>query len=130
MLAIGIARIGNEPVVRFTTAGKPALQLSLAYQFGRKNDQGEYPTQWVDATMWGERTEKLAPMLKKGDRIYVELRDVHMDSFTRKDGSPGSNIKATIEKIEFIESRKQEQRPALTQPKNSVVDMPDDPIPF
>ena len=130
MLAIGIARIGNEPVVRFTPAGKPALQLSLAYQYGRKNDQGEYPTQWVDATMWGERTEKLAPMLKKGDRIYVELRDVHMDSFTRKDGSPGSNIKATIEKIEFIESRKQEQRPALTQPKNSVVDMPDDPIPF
>ena len=130
MLAIGIARIGNEPVVRFTPAGKPALQLSLAYQYGRKNDQGEYPTQWVDATMWGERTEKLAPMLKKGDRIYVELRDVHMDSFTRKDGSPGSNIKATIEKIEFIESRKQEQRPALTQPKNSVVDMPDDDIPF
>ena len=130
MLAIGIARIGNEPVVRFTPAGKPALQLSLAYQYGRKNDQGEYPTQWVDATMWGERTEKLAPRLKKGDRIYVELRDIHMDSFTRRDGSPGSNIKATIEKIEFVELRKQEHRQDFQQQSSGSAPMSDDDIPF
>ena len=129
MLTMGIARIGNEPVVRFTGAGKPALQLSLAYHYGRRNEEGETPTQWVDATMWGERTEKLAPMLKKGDRIYVELRDVHLDSFTRRDGSPGSNIKATIERIEFVESRKKEYVPASTQRPQSG-DMPDDDIPF
>ena len=128
MLTMGIARIGNEPVVRFTPSGKAALQLSLAYHYGRRNEQGETPTQWVDATMWGERTEKLAPMLRKGDRIYVELRDVHLDSFTRKDGSSGANIKATIERIEFVESRKESQRPALL--KNNVADMPDDSIPF
>lgn len=129
MLTMGIARIGNEPVVRFTPSGKAALQLSLAYQYGRRNEQGEFATQWVDATMWGERTEKLAPMLKKGDRIYVELRDVHLDSFTRKDGSPGSNIKATLERVEFVESRKESQRPALMQrPQGN--DMPDEDVPF
>ena len=127
MLTTGIVRIGNEPVIRFTPNGKPCLQLSLAYNYGRKNEEGSYPTQWIDAAMWGERTEKLVPMLKKGDRIYVELRDVHLDKFTRHDGSTGASIKATLERIELIDYRRQAQESKPSS--NSFDDMKDD-IPF
>ena len=50
MLMIGLARLGNDPEVRFTPDGKAVMDLSLAFSYGRKVD-GKQPTQWVNGTM-------------------------------------------------------------------------------
>lgn len=107
MLMIGLARIGNEPVVRYTADNKAVLDLNLAYNYGRKDANGMYPTQWIYASMFGERVEKLSPYLKKGGQIVVELSDVHIDNYTKKDGTPGSSLKAKLSNLTLVSEKKE-----------------------
>lgn len=125
MLTVGIARIGNEVEVRYLSSGQAVLELALAYDYGKSKD-GERPTQWVRSTMFGDRCVKLAPYLSKGAKIYVEMKDIHLDSFTRKDGTSGSSLKAIINDIQLVE------KPKVDQPKqnNKVVEEFDSDIPF
>lgn len=138
MLTVGIARIGNEPVVRYTAEGKAVLDLSLAYNYGRKGQDGNTPTQWVKASLWGERGEKLQPYLQKGAQIFVQLADLHIETYAKKDGSPGFDLRARIENVQLIGDRKADQQPAPHEqfqrrapaPATSVPDGLDDDIPF
>jgi single-strand DNA-binding protein len=139
MLTVGIARIGNEPVVRFTNDGKPLLELSLAYNYGRKGSDGNTPTQWVKATLWGDRCEKLQPYLHKGAQIFAQLEELHIETYNKKDGSPGFDLRARIANIQLIGERRQEQREAAPHeqfqrrspaPAPSAMDGLDDDIPF
>lgn len=111
MLTIGLVRIGNEPVVRYTADNKAILDLNLAYNYGRKDANGMYPTQWINASMFGDRVEKLAPYLKKGSQIVVELNDLHLDNYTKKDGTPGSSLKARVSNLTLISEPKKEAKP-------------------
>ncbi len=131
MITVGLVRIGNEPVIRYTSDSKPVLDLSLAYNYGRKGQDGKYPTQWVNATLWGDRAEKLLPYLKKGNQIVVQLADLYLDTFTKKDGTQGANLKARIAELQLVgggEKREEEPAPART-PAKSFEDIESD-IPF
>lgn len=128
MITIGLARIGNEPVLRYTADNKPVLDLSLAYNYGRKGQDGKYPTQWVYATLWGDRAEKLLPYLHKGNQIMVQLSDLHIDSFTKKDGTSGNSLKARIADINLISAGEKREEPA-PKPARSFDDLDDD-IPY
>lgn len=44
----GLFTIGHAEQ-RTTASGTPTLQLSLAYDYGRKGEDGRKPTQWVRA---------------------------------------------------------------------------------
>ncbi len=127
MITIGLARIGNEPVIRYTPDNKPVLDLSLAYNYGRKKQDGSYPTQWVNATLWGDRAEKLVPYLHKGNQVLVHLDDLYLDHYTKKDGTQGSNIKARISELKLISGEKREEE--AQQPARTFDDMKDD-FPF
>ena len=131
MITIGIARIGNEPVVRFTPDNTPVLDLSLAYDYGRKGKDGKRPTQWINAAMFGDRCEKLVPYLKKGNQICVHLTDLHIETYTKKDGTIGSSIKARVSDLQLISAPQQEpaSQPAVKPAAQSFEEMDDD-LPF
>lgn len=99
---VGVFRIGNEPVLRYTQDGTPVLGLSLACNYGQKGDDGKRPTQWYDATLWNKRAEALAPYLNKGDQVYVILSDLHLETFRRNDNSTGTKIVARVSEIELL----------------------------
>lgn len=128
MISIGLVRIGNEPVIRYTADNKPVLDLSLAYNYGRKKADGSTPTQWVNGSFWGERAEKLLPYLHKGNQILVELNDLHLDTFTKKDGTQGANLKARISDITLISNT--EKREAEPAKQEATFDDLTDDIPF
>ena len=125
MLMIGMARIGNDPEVRFTADGKALMDLSLAFSYGRKVG-GKQPTQWVSGTLWGDRCEKLKPYLTKGQLIFVQMTEPHIEEFKRKDGTGGVSLRARIGELEFAGSKPERQEPAK---RGSFDDLPDD-IPF
>lgn len=131
MLTIGLARIGNEPVVKFTNENKPVLNLSLAYDYGRKGADGKYPTQWIEAAMFGDRVEKLAPYLHKGSLIMVQLEDLHVETYTKKDGGQGVSLKARIANLQFAGERKEPEHrePEPKQSAKTFAEMDDD-LPF
>jgi single-strand DNA-binding protein len=138
MMMTGVVRIGNEPVMRTTPNGDQVLELSLAYNYGRKSEDGKKPSQWIQASFWGTRAEKLQPYLKKGDQIFVSLTDVHVSIYEKKDGSgTGASIRAKIGEVELIaggrtEGQAKPEAKASAKPKadaGSFNDLDDD-IPF
>ena len=135
MLTVGIARVGNEPVVRFTTDNKAVLDISLAFNYGRKGQDGKQPTQWVNASLWGNRAESVAPYIKKGNQLYVELKDLHVENYRTKEGTQGTSLKATIQEVKLLGSRESEQTEPHTQfekPKSQpgTINELEDDIPF
>ena len=134
MLSAGIARVGKDPVVRYTQDNKAVLDLSLAFSYGRKGQDGKQPTQWVDASFWGVRAEKVAPYIQKGKQLYVQLSDLHIENYTKKDGTAGSSLKGVVQELELIGNR-EESAPephkqfAAPSAANGVNELEDD-IPF
>lgn len=124
MLMTGLARLGNDPEVRYTPDGKPVMDMSLAFNYGRKVD-GKQPSQWISATMWGDRCEKLRPYLTKGQLVFVSMTEPHIEEYKRKDGTTGVSLRARVGELEFAGSRPEQK----SEPK-SALDGLDDDIPF
>lgn len=130
MKLIGIARIGKDAELRYTPSGKAVANLSLAYNYGQKGQDGNRPTQWVEATLWDKQAERLATYLLKGAVFNVICRDVHIETYEGKNGT-GSKLVGTIADIEFVP--KQVDGRVSESPKTQVADVTDnfeDDIPF
>jgi single-strand DNA-binding protein len=130
MIQTGIVRIGKDPELRTTAQGDQVMELSLAYNYGRKGDDGKKPTQWISASMWGSRAEKLQPYLKKGGQVFVVLTDVHVHSYEKKDGTSGVALRGKLSEIELIGGAPAAEPRAESKPKGGSLDDLDDDIPF
>lgn len=104
MKANGLARIGKDSEVRYTPDGTAVTNVSLVFIYGKKDDNGKRKTQWVDASLWGQRVESLVPYLTKGKQIVVYLEDVHIQNYTKVDGTQSIKMAARIIDLEFVAS--------------------------
>ena len=138
MKANGLARIGKDAEVRYTPGGAAVANVSLAFTYGKKGDDGKRPTQWVDASLWGQRAESLAPYIKKGGQIVAYLEDVSIQTFTKGDGTQATKMVARLVDLEFVSGGEQASSQPKPQPKpqaaqqshGSGFDDMDDDIPF
>jgi single-strand DNA-binding protein len=138
MKANGLARIGKDAEVRYTPGGAAVANVSLAFTYGKKGDDGKRPTQWVDASLWGQRAESLAPYIKKGGQIVAYLEDVSIQTFTKGDGTQATKMVARLVDLEFVSGGEQASSQPKPQPKpqaapqshSSGFDDMDDDIPF
>jgi single-strand DNA-binding protein len=113
MKANGLARIGKDAEVRYTPGGAAVANVSLAFTYGKKGDDGKRPTQWVDASLWGQRAESLAPYIKKGGQIVAYLEDVSIQTYVKGDGTSATKMVARLVDLEFVSGGEQ----ASSQPK-------------
>lgn len=125
-------RIGNDPQVRFTQKGDAVMSLSLAYNYGRKGDDGKKPTQWLDASLWGKQAEALQPFLQKGGQIVATVDDLHIEQYEGKNG-PGHKLVGRIAGLELVGGKPEGNREPAREPAraagNGFEDMDDD-VPF
>jgi len=140
---VGVFRVGKDAELR--GAGNEAvLNLTLAYNYGRKGADGNKPTQWLDAALWGKRAEALAQYLVKGQQIYCVIADPHIETFAKRDGTSGFKLSGTVSELELVGSkpaggtshapaqRQPERRAAAPAPAKTAsgFDDMDDDIPF
>lgn len=119
MILTGVARLGRDAEVR--QVGKDSVaNLSLAYNYGKKDEEGNRPTTWVDASLWGDRANKLAPYLKKGQQVSVVLEDVAIHVYDKSDGSKGHSLRARVSSVEFVGSAGDRVKPATTAPAKAT----------
>lgn len=137
MKLIGLGRLGRDAELRYTTIGRHVASLSLAYNYGHKYDR---QSQWIEASLWGDQAERLAPYLLKGTLIHVILCDVHVETYAGRSG-PDTKLAGTVMDIEFASGKRADdgqkpapaQRPAPAQKlqkQASAYDEDDDSIPF
>lgn len=136
----GLYTLGRDAEVRFTANGDAVASLSLAYNYGKKDADGKFPTQWVDASLWGKRAESLTQYLLKGKEIWAVLDDVHIETYKKKDGGEGFKLAARVVDIKFVKNGSQQPsapRPApaaapkaASKQSTGFDDMDDDLPPF
>lgn len=102
MKASGLARIGKDAELRYTQGGEPVANVSLAFTYGKKGEDGKRPTQWVDASIWGKRAESMGAYLLKGKQIVAYLEDVHLQTYTKGDGTSNTKMVARLADLEFV----------------------------
>lgn len=110
-------RVGRDVTLRYTPSGMAVAEIALAYEYGRKDQQtGKKPTQWVEVTMWGKTAEALSHYLTKGKQVFVEAKDVHIQTYDKNDGTQGFKLAAEFVGIKFAnDGQQQSQAPVQHQ---------------
>lgn len=126
---IGVARLGQDAELRHLANGTAVCNLSLAYNFGKKGQDGKRPSQWVEAALFGDRAESLAKFLVKGTSLFVDLRDVHIETFQKRDGSSGTKLTGMVDTLEFAGNRPGNDAPSKPTKRGNDFDE-DSEIPF
>ena len=125
----GVFRIGRDAEVRNTGTGEAVCNLSLAYNHGRKGEDGNRPTQWLDASLWGKRATALSEYLVKGQMIYAVINDPHIEEFKKSDGTKGIKMAGSVGEIELV-SVGQRKPVEKKEPPKADFDDRDSDIPF
>ena len=131
----GVFRLGRDAEVKFIPSGDAVCSLALAYNYGKKDDQGNRPSQWIEAALWGKRAESLAPYLQKGNQVYVLMTEPHIETYQKNDGSQGFKLVARVLDVELIGGQNQngqqtrQPQQAAPQQRNAYADAKGAPQP-
>lgn len=136
----GLFRLTRDCELRYLPSGEPVANLVLAYNYGsKKKDDGFFPSQFLEAGLWGKRAESLEEHLKKGTKLFLVIEDVHIETFEKSDRTTGFKLTGRIGALEFVgggdnsqDEGKPSGRPTNSRSRKaqqSVANMDDD-IPF
>ena len=103
----GLFTLGRDAETRVTQGGTTVVQLAVAYNYGRKGEDGKKPSQWVRASMFGKQAETLAPYLTKGKQVSLVIRDLHIATFQKQDGSTGTSLEGVADFDDFARKPKE-----------------------
>lgn len=131
---VGVFRLGRDAEVRHTAGGDAVCNLSLAFNYGKKQSDGNRPSQWIDASLWGKRAESLAQYLTKGAQVYAVISDPHIEEYEGRNGK-GHKLAGTVIELEFAGGKREEAAaPAPKQETKPGANVPaadyNDDIPF
>lgn len=115
MQLIGVVRICRDAVLRQVPNGDPVINLALAYNYGKKDQSGNKPGQFIDASLWGKQATALEQYLLKGKLLCVTINDVHMESY-QSQGAEKWKLVGNITNLEFAgENKPTQQTPVPAQ---------------
>lgn len=109
--AMIIGNLGGDPEMRYTPNGRPVTQFNVAVNQNTRNQQtGEWTeeTDWFRVTVWGDRAERTAEQLRKGNRVFVEGR-FKTREFEGRDGQKRTSLEITADSVVNLERRVREE---------------------
>jgi single-strand DNA-binding protein len=109
--AMIIGNLGGDPEMRYTPNGRPVTQFNVAVNQNTRNQQtGEWTeeTDWFRVTVWGDRAERTAEQLRKGNRVFVEGR-FKTREFEGRDGQKRTSLEITADSVVNLERRSREE---------------------
>src|SRR5918998_2589042 len=103
-----IGNLGGDPELKYSASGQPTLRMNLASNYRARTPEGEWQdrTEWVRVTVFGQRVETLAPLLKKGMRIYVDGR-LEAHPWTDRAGGVRAGLEIVAGDVEFAGPRQE-----------------------
>lgn len=102
-----IGYLGQDPELRYTQAGVPVTQISVATTRKWKNKQTEKleeDTEWHRVTCWQRLGERVAEFLKKGAMVYVEGR-LQTTSYEDKEGVKRWSTEIVAREVQFLDRK-------------------------
>lgn len=103
-----VGRIVKDPEVKELENGSKVSNVTIAVPRSFKNADGEYETDFVDCTLWGNIAENTAEYCKKGDIVGVKGRI--QTKVIENDGEKRKNTEVVAEKVTFLTSAKEKDK--------------------
>jgi len=106
-----IGNLGSDPEMRYTPNNRAVTQFNVAVNQSTKNQQtGEWveETDWFRVSVWGDRAERMAETLRKGNKVFVEGR-FKTRQFEGRDGQTRTSLEITADSIVNLERRPRDE---------------------
>ncbi len=101
-----IGNLGRDPEMRYTPSGRPVTEFSVAVSHRGKDPQSgdwvDQGTDWYRITIWGDRGERAAEQLRKGNRVFVEGR-FRTREYETRDGQKRTALEVTADNVISLE---------------------------
>jgi len=132
-----IGNLGRDPEIRYTQAGEPIANFSLATteKWTDKSGQKQERTEWHRVEVFGKQAQVVRDYLTKGRPVYVE-GSIRYEEWTDKDGNKRSGTRIRVNqfngKIVLLGGRGEggaRGGPAPTAPPDDSP-ITDDDVPF
>lgn len=85
-------RIVQDAELRTTNNGTQVAGFRLASNVGYGDNQ---TTLWLNCSLWGQRAEKVANSLKKGQQVMIN-GELSLREYQRNDGTSGSSLELRV----------------------------------
>jgi single-strand DNA-binding protein len=111
-----IGNLGRDPEMRYTPTGRPVTQFTVAVNQSTRNQQtGEWTeeTDWFRVSVFGDRAERAAEQLRKGNRVFVEGRFKSRE-FEGQDGQKRTSLDVTADNVISLEKRPRDEEGAFS----------------
>ena len=124
-----IGRLGQDPDVRYTQAGKCVASMSVAVSEKWKDQQGQQQerTEWFNVSLFGRLGEIAGEYLKKGALVYIEGKQ-RTEKWTDNNNQDRYSVKLIADQMQMLGGREgaapgnqsggYQQRPDPEQQKN------------
>jgi single-strand DNA-binding protein len=134
-----IGNLGRDPEIRYTQAGEPIANFSLATNeaWTDKSGQKQERTEWHRVEVFGKAAQVVRDYLSKGRQVYVE-GSIRYDEWTDKDGNKRNTTRIRVSgpnsRLVLLGSRDGGGRPAETREAPPAppddFQVSDDDVPF
>lgn len=127
-----IGRLYKDPEVRIGDTTIARFGVAVNRDF--KNKEGKYDADFISCIAFGKTAEFIEKYFSKGMKIGL-IGKIQTGSYTNKDGNKVYTTDIVAEKIEFIESKNQNQQPKQEERNDvdgfvNVPDNIDEELPF
>ena len=108
--------LARDVEVKQTTNGKEVVTNAVAVRRENRADNGEYLTDFIEFTAWGQQAEFLGKYARKGDRVEIVGR-WQVRTYTDDSGKNRRADECVVENISVFSRRQDAQDQAFTPPQ-------------
>lgn len=106
-------RIAREPELVQPMTGRDAyVRFSMAVETGRKDQDGNRITQFINISVFGKQGGVIQQYFHKGNRIVCHVRNLEARAYADQSGQPRASLQAVLTGIEFVETRAEQEQSA------------------
>lgn len=107
---IEIGRAVRDVELKQTNSGASVVEFSIAVKREFKSANGNYESDFFNCVSYGKTAELISQYVKQGDLFGIEGK-LQTRNYTNKEGRKIYVTEIIVEKVEFLQPKKQEEYP-------------------
>ncbi|GLY09042.1 single-stranded DNA-binding protein [Pseudobacillus badius] len=114
-----VGRLTKDPVVKYTSDGRPLLNMTVAVNRPYRNQEGVAETDFIYCTVWNKSAENTAKYCKKGSLVGV-LGTIQTRNYEDETRKKVYVTEVNVHTVRFMDKKRSEPSsellPILTVP--------------
>lgn len=100
-----IGRLTENPEMRQTQSGTAVVNFTIAVPRDYKDQNGEYPTDFIQIQAWRHTAEFVCKYFVKGARVGV-TGQIQTSKYKDKDGNNRTSVYVVASEVDFADAKK------------------------